>query len=186
MVTCPNCSLLLVDGITYWKRLPNSSTPARRSFSSGRDTRTTRSSAPARSSNKRIKPVRCWRQSLTRTSPMTKSPSGFRIATYVQELVWDLRNLMFFIVTGLLGWCSSLWALRRSEFVRQLIPKSPPYLLKGSLVLQSLPYVFNARELLPMISFLKMGSFSTNGVYLWRKCRLSVCNETVTIRCNHS
>lgn len=126
MVTCPNCSLLLVDGITYWKRLPNSSTPARRSFSSGRDTRTTRSSAPARSSNKRIKPVRCWRQSLTRTSPMTKSPSGFRIATYVQELVWDLRNLMFFIVTGLLGWCSSLWALRRSEFVRQLIPKSHP------------------------------------------------------------
>lgn len=101
MVTYPNCSLLLVDGITYWKRLPNSSTPARHSFSSGRDTRTTRSSVPARSSNKRIKPVRCWRQSLTRTSPMTKSPSGFRIATYVQELVWDLCNLMSFIGVGL-------------------------------------------------------------------------------------
>lgn len=100
---CPKCSLLLVDGVTYWKRLLNSCTPARPSFSSGRDTRTTQSSAPPLSSNKRIEPVRCWRQSLTRTLPTMKSPSGFRIAMYVQELAGDLPNLVSFSVMGFTG-----------------------------------------------------------------------------------
>jgi hypothetical protein len=34
---------------------------------------------------------------------MMKSPSGFRIATYVQGLVWDLPNPLAFSFIGFVG-----------------------------------------------------------------------------------